>query len=338
MNRASVIRLLVVAGIAAGLAWWGVRTLLPAKMVEDHAGLLTQEQNAWVSEYHQFLLRDHDIDYRVVSENKVADINQMAVKTFERLGDGMRSTTGRGLLLVIAPDEKLVRLEVSRSLEPVYTDAFVKYIEERQMVPFFASGRIADGILATTEMIVTRAQEARANVEFDASRHASKSAGGGAVSRIENAAKNAARGDGGFTPGATPGDTLKSYLTAMAARNSSPDLEIYTDETRTMLKSWTVTPAQMDNEVKSHRKCASQGTRARGQYAVIRYRIKDRLCAPYFFHKSGEGWQLDLTMMQKAIRFNQSNYWRFDMSVTHAYAFAFDDWRFDKNGFPIAVK
>lgn len=321
--------------VAAGLLWW---RLAPVQMVEDNAELLTHTQNARVSEYHQFLLRDHDIDYRVISQNQVDDINRMAVKTFERLDDGMRSKTGRGLLLVIAPDEKLVRLEVSQSLEPVYTDGFVKYIEERQMVPFFVSGRIADGILATTELIVTRAQEAKANVEFDASRYATKSAGGGAVSKIESGSQAVARVDTGITAGTSPQATLNNYLEAMGQRNSSPDLLIYTPETRAMLKGWTVTPAQMDNEVKTHRNCASQGTRTRGQYAVIRYRIKDRFCAPYFFRKSSEGWQLDLTMMQKAIRFNQSNYWRFDQSVQHAYAFAFDDWRFDKNGFPIAMK
>ncbi|NNE24420.1 MAG: TPM domain-containing protein, partial [Rhizobiales bacterium] len=282
LSNAFVIRLLVVAGITAGLVWWGVRAWLPAKMVEDHAGLLTQEQNVQVSDYHRFLLRDHDIDYRVVSENKVADINRLAVKTFERLGDGMRSKTGRGLLLVIAPDEKLVRLEVSRSLEPVFTDAFVKYIEERQMVPFFASGRIADGILATTELIVTRAQEARANVEFDPGANPARSAGGGAVSKIA-AGQPKMTGDSGIAAGASPQATLDSYLEAMGRRNSSPDLLIYTPETRAMLKGWTVTAAQMDNEVKTNRKCASRGTRTRGQYAVIRYRIKDRLCAPYFF-------------------------------------------------------
>ncbi|NNE22655.1 MAG: TPM domain-containing protein, partial [Rhizobiales bacterium] len=234
-------------------------------------------------------------------------------------------------------DERLVRLEVSRSLEPVFTDAFVKYIEDRQMVPFFASGRIADGILATTELIVTRAQEARANVEFDPGTNPARSAGGGAVSKIVTGEPKMT-GDSGIAAGASPQATLNSYLEAMGQRNSSPDLLIYTPGTQAMLKGWTVTAAQMDNEVKTNRKCASQGTRTRGQYAVIRYRIKDRLCAPYFFRKSAEGWQLDLTMMQRAIRFNQSNYWRFDMSVTHAYGFAFDDWRFDKNGFPIAVR
>ena len=338
MRRNWTLTSALLAGLlfAGGAAlWW---RSAPAVMVEDNAGLLTQEQNVQVSEHHQFLLKDHDIDYRVISENNVDDINRLAVKTFERLAGGMRSRTGRGLLLVIAPDERLVRLEVSQSLEPVYTDGFVKYIEERQMVPFFASGRIADGILATTELIVTRAQEAKANVEFDAARYAARSAGGGAVSKIERPEQVTKHSKTGITAGASPRATLDSYFEAMGERNASPDLLIYTRETRAMLQGWTITPAQMDNVVKANRQCISEGTRTRGGLAVIRYRIKDRTCSPFFFQKSSDGWQLDLTMMQKAIRFNHSNFWRFDPSVTHGYEFAFEDWRLDKNGFPIKVR
>jgi uncharacterized membrane protein YgcG len=66
------------------------------------------------------------------------------------------SGTCRGLLLVIDADQ--VRLEVGYTLEGVLPDAFAAYVEHRQMVPFFERGRVADGILSTTELIVTRAQ------------------------------------------------------------------------------------------------------------------------------------------------------------------------------------
>ncbi len=39
-------------------------------------------------------------------------------------------------------------------------------------------------------------------------------------------------------------------------------------------------------------------------------------------------------MMQGALRFNHSNYWHFDPSAQHPYRFAFDDWAFDRHGFP----
>ena len=45
-------------------------------------------------------------------------------------------------------------------------------------------------------------------------------------------------------------------------------------------------------------------------------------------------WKLDLTMMTRALSFNHRNEWRFKMNIRHPYWFAFEDWRFDKHGFP----
>ncbi len=330
--------LIIAVGVTIGLSWWGQKAPLSVRLVDDKARLLTIEQGERVSEFHRFLLNDHDIDYRVVSDSDVDDINRFAVDRFAELSAGMRSTTGRGLLLVIASSKKLVRLEVSQSLEPVYTDAFVKYIEERQMVPFFASGRIADGILATTELIVARVQEAKTSAELDPLRNPSKSGGGGAVAKFSGNHAAVAKKGTAVAPGRTPAATLAAYLEAMDQRNGSRDLTIYTPATRAMLNKWTMTPAQMDMVVKSYRNCVAESARKQGGHAVIRYRIKDRACAPFFFQKSTEGWQLDLTMMHKAIRFGRSNAWRFDLAVAHPYEFAFEDWRFDKNGFPQAVR
>jgi len=89
------------------------------------------------------------------------------------------------LLLVVDPENDLVRMEIGRSLEGVYTDAFVAYIEQRQMVPFFQANRVADGIFATTELLAGRANEAIQGEEFDPVTVAGfeKSSGAGAKSR-----------------------------------------------------------------------------------------------------------------------------------------------------------
>ena len=62
----------------------------------------------------------------------------------------------RGILFLLAVKEQLVRFEVGYDLEPIYPDAFVGYIEQDQMTPFFELGRITDGISATLEMIIAR--------------------------------------------------------------------------------------------------------------------------------------------------------------------------------------
>lgn len=38
---------------------------------------------------------------------------------------------------------------------------------------------------------------------------------------------------------------------------------------------------------------------------------------------------------RRAIRFGRSIAWHFDLSATHPYEFAFEDWELDPNGFPV---
>jgi len=136
-------------------------------LVYDDAGLMSPIQREFLSTFHGFLLDDHDIDYRVVTVKGAADIDRYAIERFEELFANSRSGTGRGLLLVVDPVLNRVRLEVAFALESDFPDAFVAYVENRQMVPFFRTNRIADGILASTELIVARAQRAAANSGLD---------------------------------------------------------------------------------------------------------------------------------------------------------------------------
>jgi len=313
-------------------------------LVVDDAALMSAEQRDFLAKYHGFLVDDHDIDYRVVTAADTGDISSYAVARFAELFARPRSTTGRGLLLVVDPAQDRVRLEVSYALEGVFPDAFVAYVETRQMVPFFRSGRIADGILATTELIITRAQNAAANAGFETEAWATASGGAGAAARAHIGAgpeeRPAAPSDQAALPASTPAATLAAYFAAMAARNASPDLALYTPATRRMLRGWTVTPAQMDNVVKTYRACSPEPARVGpdGARAVIRYPVAQRACAPFFFEQIGGAWALDLTMMQRAIRFGRTNAWHFDPSVDHPYRFAFADWHFDANGFPAGTK
>ena len=51
-----------------------------------------------------------------------------------------------GVLLIVAPNERKVRIEVGRGLEPTLTDALSKVIIETSMLPRFRSGDFAGGI------------------------------------------------------------------------------------------------------------------------------------------------------------------------------------------------
>ncbi len=320
----------------------------PVRQVIDETGLLQTADADFIAAYHDKLLEDHDIDYRVsvVAGTDTETIEQLSHRLFRDIASGNRSKSGRLLLLVIDPNGQQIRLEVSALLEGVYTDHFISYIQHRQMVPFFKSGQVAQGILATTELVFTRAQEAEEGKSFipptDAENVIPHSIGGGASNTVAigSGADNTFRQSRPAQQGRsaalqTPQDTLAAYRTALEARNGNPDLPLYSRASREMMRRWTVTPAQMDNEAKSIRRCPPAQLKALAGHAVLRRPVEARQCPPYFFILEDDAWRLDLTMMQTAIRFNHRNEWHFVHGVApHPYVFAFDDWRLDKNGYP----
>jgi uncharacterized protein len=59
-----------------------------------------------------------------------------------------------GVLFIIAPSEKKVRIEVGYGLEPVLTDALSSIILQEQVLPKFRSGDVAGGVVAGTDALV----------------------------------------------------------------------------------------------------------------------------------------------------------------------------------------
>ena len=321
----------------AALALFGACSDAPRSTVDDRAGLLAPAERAQIETFHGLLLADHDIDYHVVTAVDAGDLSRAAIDTFAARQVGIASTTGRGLLLLIDPAQNQVRLEVSAALEGVYVDAFVAHLEQRQMVPFFQRRRIADGILATTELIVERAIRAQRQAGFDGEVWTAFSAGGGATSEagIGQAPSTSTRGAAIVARGDEPAAVVQAYLDAMSARNANPNSAIFSNATREMLAKWVVTPAQMDNIARTYRDCHAEAPQIEADRAVIRYAPAERACAPWFLIKEDGDWRLDLTMMQGSIRFGRNNAWHFTPGAVHPYRFAFADWRFDANGFPL---
>lgn len=315
----------------------------PAQTLYDTVGLLSDQQIQILGEYHAKLLEEHDIDYRVLVYAGSSDIDTYANEQFTTLTVGEHSQSGRGLLLVINPAQDRVRMEVSAGLEGVFTDAFIAYIQQRQMVPFFRSRRVAAGIMATTELMFTRAQEAVAGSEFSPPMESFSTGGGAGTGAMLGAGRDesfAGQSDHTNIPGIignSPEQIVALYHAAMRERNARPDLAIYSQATKQMMANWTVTPAQMDNLAKTYAKCRIDRVFVLNAYAVVRYPIEQRQCAPYFLVQEDAQWKLELTHMMTTIRFNHRNEWRFDKGYPLVYKFGFADWNFDRNGFPHSV-
>lgn len=295
--------------------------------------------------FNQHLLNDFDIDFRTIITMDDGDIDLFANKEFEKLQKNSRSHSGKAILMVVNVLQDKVRLEVSMALEPVYTDAFVSYIERKGFVPYFRNNTIADAIYMATELISDRAYDAKKGKEFMPPMK-SKSIGAGAKTRA-NIGKNSLSEKKGKNVIAlssdTPMDVLKKYLLALKSHNTNPNLDIYTDATKKFFAKHTVTKINQDNEVRFLTPCMDS---KKVKYAVDNIHAvafndfeKERKCTPHFFKKEKGTWKLDIATMAQTLRFNSTMDWHFDMDnrlkgEAMYYAFAFDGYFFDGNGYP----
>lgn len=95
------------------------------------------------------------------------------------LGDKQRND---GALLIVAPNEKKLRIEVGYGLEPILTDGFSSDVINQIIVPQFRAGNLPGGIEAGTDAIIHQIQlppEEAARVAAQADRAASASSRGG---------------------------------------------------------------------------------------------------------------------------------------------------------------
>lgn len=89
-----------------------------------------------------------------------------------------------GILLIVAPNERKVRIEVGYGLEPIMTDALSSQIINQAIVPRFKAGDMAGGIMAGAQAIAEQmkqpleAAEQKAKAAQDAAAKAPRRKGG----------------------------------------------------------------------------------------------------------------------------------------------------------------
>jgi uncharacterized protein len=74
------------------------------------------------------------------------EIEEYGYQLGRHWGIGQAGGKNNGVLLIVAPNERKVRIEVGRGLEPTLTDALTKAIIENRILPAFRRGDFAGGI------------------------------------------------------------------------------------------------------------------------------------------------------------------------------------------------
>lgn len=124
--------------------------------VNDFAGILSADTKSQLeAKLNNFTTQEsNEISVVTVSSLDNDTIENYAVKLFVEWQIG-KAKQDNGVLLLVAPNEREVRIEVGYGLEGALTDVESKMIIERVLIPAFKSGDYNGGISQAVEAIMT---------------------------------------------------------------------------------------------------------------------------------------------------------------------------------------
>lgn len=135
--------------------------------VVDQANLLSPAREAELTQRLEALERDTSDQLVVVTVDSLQDrdIADYGYQLGRAWGIG-QAAENNGVLLIVAPNERKVRIEVGYGLEPILTDALSALIIHERILPAFRDGGyergITDGVEAIDEQLRLDPEEAQA--------------------------------------------------------------------------------------------------------------------------------------------------------------------------------
>ncbi|MDD5455414.1 MAG: TPM domain-containing protein [Candidatus Margulisbacteria bacterium] len=123
--------------------------------VFDEARILSaQEQSAVESVIGQWTQQTkHQMAVVTVKSLNGQSVEEYAVKKFSQLGIGQKGKND-GLLFVVAPNDRKMRIEVGYGLEGFLPDGLVGEIRDKYIIPFFKINQFGLGILNGTKALI----------------------------------------------------------------------------------------------------------------------------------------------------------------------------------------
>lgn len=122
--------------------------------VNDYAEILSDQEEADISAVCADLQDATDVHLVVLTVESLNgnSIEQFSIEVAEAWGVGNRERDD-GLIILVAKEERRVRIEVGYGLEGDITDVASAYIIDRQMVPAFKDGEYGAGLLQGVESL-----------------------------------------------------------------------------------------------------------------------------------------------------------------------------------------
>jgi len=146
--------------LAAGVAHAAVPKFPPLSgRVVDAANVLPPETEAALTEKLAALEAATGTQLVVATVPTLGDvpIEDYGYQLGRAWGIGQKGKN-TGALLIVAPNDRKVRVEVGYGLEPVLTDALTSVIIQTQILPAFRNGDIPGGVVAGTDALLQQLQ------------------------------------------------------------------------------------------------------------------------------------------------------------------------------------
>jgi uncharacterized protein len=135
--------------------------------VVDAAGVLPSSAKADLARASEALERKIGAQYVVVTVPSLGGrpIEEYGVDLGRHWGIG-RKDHDDGILLIVAPAERRVRIEVGRGLERRVTDPYAARVIQEKILPSFRRGRFEEGIDAGSQAILARLSSKASEAEL----------------------------------------------------------------------------------------------------------------------------------------------------------------------------
>lgn len=158
--------------------------------VTDEAGLLNTQQKAAITARLVDLERTKGHQFVVVTVNslKGQDIDSYTRNLGNSWGIG-RKDVNDGVILLVAPNERQVRIEVGKGLEQALSDEKTAGIIQTEITPRFASGDMPGGISAGVGAVITALNPAKVHLASHAGHSQTGPAHGMATPELQAASR-----------------------------------------------------------------------------------------------------------------------------------------------------
>lgn len=278
----------------------------PRQHVMDRTGVIPPQDLPRFEQYLGHILRESGIDLRIafVPDTGGKPIGQLAADMMDQLGIGGRGEQERGVLLLYDLSARRLKVEVGYGLEAWFPDAFVSYLVEDHARMHFSSGETSLGLRLMLRLLQHRIREAVIGNDFDPRvlermRPLTHQSGGAGVSRVVGIGDGAsphpaaaAVDPRAFPAGETPADAHSIYLAWLSRWPLSPDVELFTPESRRYIASLPLSPAYaefilMGEYGKSYR------VAEKDDLAML-YFTGTPFVSPHFLRRVDGRWQMDI--------------------------------------------